>query len=237
MSETETINWISKITPNHPKCFICGSKAGNASIVLTVKNEVSGQKICDMFQNIGVRLDVLTYSRKKRIEIIVGVCQNHEPYLELLNRFISLKRSFLITPEIIDQVKNFKIDKIEVKQKEGIKVFEDHFIKKIDENDFLPSNSNCFVCGHSDVEHMIKIQTEKDISKLFRLGSTFHHENECFILSCQCHQSDLIHLVHIISSCCNIINSDVVKKCLHDSHFDPIKKSINCPSCQFHFSL
>lgn len=217
-----------------PGCLICGGEPGFYGYrAYQVPNKQSGQDICNMFNNVGARLDC--WDPKEQLSfIIVGSCCQHEVYLDILDRLISQKET--ITQEIVDQVKNFSVNKIEITQKTGIKTTPWN-IKDLSNDSYLPTQSNCFVCNSSiTFAFGLRVQSEKPIFELFKPGNIMSKNGggsqvDSYILSCSKHKHDLEHLSHVIQACGNIINSEIIAKVIHDSKFNRIQRRINCPEC------
>lgn len=233
MSRIETVNVQGFAVV--PGCFICG---GNTSFygntrAYKVPNQQSGQDICHMFNHIGARLDCWD-TKGEWIHVIVGACHQHGAYLEILDEIIRQEKT--ITPEIINQAKNFTIDKVEIIQKSGIKTTPWN-IKDLSNDSYLPTQSNCFVCNSSIIFAFgLRVQSEKSIFELFKPNNIMSKNGggsqaDLYILSCAKHKHDLEHLSHVISAYGNIINPEIIAKVIHDSKFNQIQRRINCPDC------
>lgn len=233
MSEVKTT--IGRGFMTTPGCLICGGETGFYGYTRTyqVPNRQSGQNICNMFNNIGARLDCWD-SKDQLSSIIVGSCYQHEVYLDILDRLVIQKKT--ITQQIVDQVKNFSVDKFKITQKTGIKATS-WDTKDLTNNWYLTTQNSCFICNNSvSIAFGLRIQSEKPIFELFKTNNILSENNSgsqinSYILSCSKHKHDLEHLSHVIQACGNIINSEIIAKVIHDSKFNRIQRRINCSEC------
>lgn len=232
MSQIETTLIRGSCTT--PGCFICGgeTKFYSYSRGYKVANFQIGQKICSMFQNIGVRLDCWDPDGEW-ITVMIGACHQHEVYLEILDKLIGDKK--VITQEIVDQVKKFSVDKIEITQKTGIETTVCK-IQDITNDYYLQLSNSCLICENSSIKYGLVVQCKNDIFKLFKkenvmVKSGIDSRYDLYVLACHKHQNDLEHLNHIIADSKGIINKEIIDKAIHDSKFDISQRRINCEKC------